>query len=165
VKKLLKLNMHSEKVCFTIETEHCCGQTITEPDRFQLEIHKDCVSDTCPIITFFDLDVGDDGELCLPINDDFKELCSGRYIFRFILDECIKVKDVKFKWGSVPKVTNVIVTDSEDSEITDGTIMPLTCCPACGCEDSEVSACGTCCSKCDCPPEYYDPNELLARDC
>lgn len=118
--------------------------------------------DTCALITYSDLETNAEGALCWQIDDNMRALCGGRYIARFILDDCIKIEDIKLKWGSVPRVTDVNTVDGADQTIDP---MPITCCPDCGHTESEGYDCNECCSKCDCPPTFEDPVALLARDC
>jgi len=162
VRKLYKLNLRDDQVCFSINTEACCGETITEPARFKLEIHKDSILDTSALITYSNLDEGADGQLCWTIDENMRNLCAGRYIARFILDDCIELDDIKLKWGSVPRITDVTATKAEDQSVDP---MPATCCPDCGQTESEGYDCNQCCSRCDCPPTFEDPVALLKRDC
>lgn len=177
MRQLLKLNLHSRRVCFLVETEHCCGDIITDTGRFSIQVKKDSIKECSSVLINYPLFDSDDyGRMCLLLDDEMKELCQGRYVFEIMLDECVLVKAVKFLWGGTPVVTDIKLESSPDGECYDETgagqfdQSPLVeaCCDGCSEEDECES---DPCNKCDCDPcgcgrvEYHDPEELLKRDC
>lgn len=168
MRKILKLDLHSRRVCLLIETKKCCGEIITDIERFTINLKKDSINDTPVILTYSFFDTDDEGRMCILLDECMKDVCSGRYVFEVLLDECMLVSNVKMMWGSQPVITDIKVESSSAGDCYDETGQnefkqsPLVkgCCTACDKgEKCERDPCA------DEPVEFCDPTELLKRDC
>lgn len=164
MKNLLKLNNHSRKVCFSIETEKCCGELITDLNRFKVQITKDSNECQKVLITYPFFDTNDDGSMCILLDDSMKDLCPGRYLFHIMLDDCVKIDKFKFSWGVKPVVTKVsLESNSQDLCFNENeptqpeSLIPETCCESCKDPDKPCEAdCDPCADK-----GYEDPRDLI----
>lgn len=173
--KLLKLDMHSRRMCFKVETEKCCGKQIFDLERFHVAIKKDSVHETAPVLEYDFFDLDQQGRMCIYFDDAMGELCPARYVFQIYLDECVLVDTIKFSWGAKPAITEACVESNSASAAFDetgatcSTDSPLVnnCCDVCPAEDPcACDPCSSCnCKPCGCGPELSDPTQLLARDC
>jgi len=166
---LLRLDLHSRKVCFSIATSHCCDDPLTEIDRFSVfVIRAGDPNNTC-LIEYPMFEVNDEDQMCILLDSDMVKLCNGRYLFQIVFDECVIVDEVPFMWGGKPVLTSVGVESKTGSTeegcfgefetgIETGAKMPLTCCDKCD-DGSDCGECEVCVPLAEHYPNgEYSPN-------
>lgn len=147
---LLRLDLHTRKVCFSIATSQCCDDPVTEQKRFKVEVIREGDDNEQCYITYPIFEMSKDGDLCIVLDSSMSKLCAGRYLFKIIFDDCTTIDVVRFQWGGKPVLTAV---SCESSSLDD--------CFESGCEDGSAKIPDSCCDiECEeCPPPCENPTE------
>ena len=130
--ELLTLNPRSRKVCMGIHQAYCT-KLITEIDRFSVDVHFEGSDyDDAPLITYPFFEVNDKGQGCIVLDENFIQLCPGRYVFRVMLG-CKLVDTIRFIFGGTPTIGDVDVEESEFNTCGDSveSVIPPNDCLSC----------------------------------
>lgn len=139
---LIYLNLHSRKVCMGFSTSHCCNDPVLELDRFTTYVLRDGDANRTRIVEYPMFEINDQGQMCVLLDDEMHKLCSGRYLFEVVLDDCVHVVDVPFMWGGTPVLTSVSLEEKSGS-VAEGCLddeesgneatgkLPKNCCEPC----------------------------------